>query len=242
MNEQLISLEKLEELQKTLKYNFKNIDFLIQSLSHPSLRQHIQKHKIVKDNERLELLGDSIIGFVITEIIYKNFANYNEGKLATIKSHLICKEMLCKVAGKINLADYIIMTHGEEASGGRNNPNNIENATEALIAAIYLDSDIENTKLIVKNLWAEFFGNEDLTHTDPKSALQELVQSIGHTKPVYVVKSKSGSSHAPVFIVEVAINKHMATGEGHSIKAAEKIAAEKLLNILQNKNLKNFDE
>ena len=156
INKQFISLEKIAALQNILKYNFKDQSILIQALSHPSLRQHVaSSDDVTIDNERLELLGDSIIGFVITELIYKNFSNYNEGKLATAKSHLVCKDMLCQIGTKIDLGETIIMTHGEEISGGRHNPNNIENAVEAVMAAIYLDSDIETVAHVIKELWGE---------------------------------------------------------------------------------------
>lgn len=233
-DKQLVSHEKIRALQVALGYSFKDESILIQALSHPSLRQHIAStDDVTIDNERLELLGDSVIGFVITELIYKNFANYNEGKLATVKSHLVCKDMLCKIGLKINLEDSIIMTHGEEVSGGRDNPSNIENAVEAVMAAIYLDSDIEVVTNIIKKLWHEYLDAPDLAQNDTKSALQELVQSMGPFKPIYEVKSRSGSAHAPVFEVEVEVQGRTQSGSGHSIKAAEKEAASKMLKVLR---------
>lgn len=234
VNKYLVSTDKITALQKALGYKFRNESILIQALSHPSLRQHVSSNDdVTLDNERLELLGDSVIGFVITELIYKNFANYNEGKLATVKSHLVCKDMLCKIGLKINLNEAIIMTHGEEASGGRHNPNNIENAVEALMAAIYLDSDIETATCIIRELWGGFLSAPDLADIDVKSALQELVQSRGPFKPIYEVISKSGSAHAPIFVVEVEVQNHKQRGAGHSIKAAEKEAARKMLEVLR---------
>ncbi|MGI4776309.1 MAG: ribonuclease III [Janthinobacterium lividum] len=227
----------IEALQKNIGYNFNNIDLLVQSLSHPSLRQYRSAMNEVEiDNERLELLGDSIIGFIITEIIFKKYLDCSEGKLATIRSHLICKDTLCKVAKNIDLASYIIMTCGEEISGGRTNPNNLENAMEALIAAIYLDSDMSCTKFVVQKLWSNFLQSTNLTEADPKSALQEFVQKFGHSRPIYEIKDKSGPAHAPIFIVLVKALDHYQIGEGNSLKAAEKIAAKKLLKLLQHHN------
>lgn len=228
-----ISSNDLNIFQQRLGYSFTNQELLVQALSHPSLRQHKLKNSNIKDNERFEFLGDSIIGFIITEIIFKNFAEYDEGKLATIKSHLVCKQALCKIAFKIDLAKYIIMTHGEEVSGGRTNLNNLENTIEALIAAIYLDSNIVITKTIVEKLWAELLLENDLTQASPKSALQEFVQKIGLAKPTYVLKAKEGSSHAPSFIVEAEIDSCNQLGYGSTIKNAEKDAATKLLKMLQ---------
>jgi len=233
-NKQFIPLEKIAALQNALGYNFKDQSILIQALSHPSLRQHVaSSDDVTIDNERLELLGDSVIGFIITELIYKNFSNYNEGKLATIKSHLVCKDMLCQIGIKINLSEAIIMTHGEEVSGGRHNPNNIENAVEAVMAAIYLDSDIMTVARVIKELWHEYLSAPDLATSDAKSALQELVQTMGPFRPIYEVISRSGSAHAPLFVVEVKVKDYKQSGSGHSIKAAEKEAAKKMLEALK---------
>ena len=116
------------KIEQVTGYRFNKGELLIEALSHPSLKQHIQKHQISKDYERLELLGDAILNFIITEFLFKNLAHHDEGTLAKARSFLVCKETICKIAAAINLADDIIMTHGEEISGGRSNPNNIENA------------------------------------------------------------------------------------------------------------------
>jgi ribonuclease III len=163
-----------EGLEQAVNYNFDNKDLLFEALSHPSLKQHDNLHK---NYERLEFLGDAIISFIITEMLFKEFFVHDEGTLAKIRAYLVSKELLCKVADKINLADYIIMTHGEQALGGRKNPNNIENTMEALIAAIYLDSNLTVTQKIIVNLWGEFISVKNLADYDPKSTLQELAQS-----------------------------------------------------------------
>src|SRR5262249_6874334 len=150
----------LPGLEQLINYHFKDKSLLIEALSHPSLKQHGHSVALQRNYERLELLGDAVLGFVITEILFKNFAEFNEGKLARIRSNLVCKDMLCHVAAKLKLADYIIMTEGEEISGGRSNPNNIENAMEALIAAIYLDSDIHMVRQVIQNLWQESFNSK----------------------------------------------------------------------------------
>lgn len=223
----------MEKLEQAIGYNFSNKDLLIEALSHPSLRQHVRKNAPSRDYERLELLGDAIIGFIITEIIFKNYTNYDEGKLAKAKAYLVCKDMLCKVAERINLSEYIIMTHGEEFSGGRVNPNNIENTMEALIAAIYLDSNIDKVRLVIKNLWSDFLFNIDLSHSDPKTALQELAQSIDNHQPIYEVVQKEGLAHSPTFTVLVKVQHYQQEGQGRSVKSAEKDAAMKLLEILE---------
>lgn len=229
--ESVLSVPK--KLEQDIGYSFNNKDFLLEALSHPSLKQHTLKYGIQKNYERLELLGDTIISFVITEILFKNFSTYDEGKLAKIRAYLVCKELLCKVAAKINLSDYIIMTYGEELLGGRQNPNNIENTMEALIAAIYLDSNIDTIKKIIYDLWHEFIDIIDLADYDPKSTLQELAQRKGTKKPVYQVIKREGSPHSSIFTVLVQMDEYQQTGTGHSVKEAEKAAARKLMNYLK---------
>lgn len=227
--------KQLSELEQLINYHFKNKSLLIEALSHPSLKQHGHRASPHRNYERLELLGDTILGFVITDILFKNFTEFDEGKLARIRSNLVCKDMLCRVAAKLNIADYIIMTEGEEISGGRGNPSNIENAMEALIAAIYLDSDIYTAQRIIQNLWQEFLNSKELSYTDPKTALQEWAQSRRYNKPTYTVIDRSGPAHLPNFVVSVSVENYEAKGEGNAIKIAEKIAAKKLLHSLEEK-------
>ncbi|MDN3030137.1 MULTISPECIES: ribonuclease III [Rickettsieae] len=234
MSTKELTLSAPEKLEQDIGYSFNDKNFLLEALSHPSLKQNTLKHGIQKNYERLELLGDTIINFAITEILFKNFSTYNEGKLAKIRAYLVCKELLCKVAAKINLSDYIIMTYGEELLGGRQNPNNIENTMEALIAAIYLDSNIDTVKKIIYDLWYEFIDIIDLADYDPKSTLQELAQKKGSEKPVYQVIKREGSPHAAIFTVLVQMDEYQQTGTGHSVKEAEKVAARKLMNYLNN--------
>ncbi|GAA5251858.1 ribonuclease III [Candidatus Rickettsia kedanie] len=227
-------MKSFEKLEKLLGYSFKNQELLIEALSHPSLRQH-HEYKYDKDYERLEFLGDAVLNLVVTEILFRNFANYNEGNLAKMRSYLVCKETICVVGTKLTLKDYIIMTYGEEVAGGRDNPNNIENATEALIAAIYLDSNIETTRNIIGRLWAEFIKIQNLTDYDydPKTALQELAQASSHHLPIYRLIKREGAAHSSTFTVLVKVQDYEQTGTGHSIKEAEKNAARDLLHRLK---------
>lgn len=225
-------MESFRELEKLLGYSFKNKALLTEALSHPSLRQH-HEYKANKDYERLEFLGDAVLNLIITEILFNNFKEYNEGNLAKIRSYLVCKETICVVGAKLGLKNYIIMTHGEEIAGGRDNPNNIENVTEALIAAIYLDSDITTIHNIIGKLWAEFIKVKDLTDYDPKTALQEWAQSKDHHIPIYRLIKREGVAHLSTFTVSVKINGYEQTGKGHSIKEAEKNAARELLHRLK---------
>ncbi|PCJ25948.1 MAG: ribonuclease III [Rickettsiales bacterium] len=224
------SKESISPLEEAIGYQFKDIILAEEAFSHPSLKQ-------VKEStlnyERLELLGDSILGFLVTELIFKRFTS-EEGILAKIKAHVVGAEILVKISESLGLADYIIMTNGEEKSGGRLNPNNLENTLEALIGAIYLDSNIDSVRAIVANLWAPYIENVDFSASDPKTFLQELVQRNGEDLPKYTVIGREGSDHSPLFTVEVKTEEHTETGDGKSIKEAQKNAARMLLGKINN--------
>jgi len=218
--------KQIAGLENALNYKFKNLDLLKEALSHPSLKQH---DNTIADYERLELLGDSILGFLITEMIFNNFLFYEEGSIAKIKAYVVSRETIVKVAETLCLSEYILMTVGEEKSGGKTNQNNIENVMEALLAAIYLDSDIHQVKKIVQNLWFKYIENIDFSAIDPKSSLQEWMHHKNHTIPSYEVINKEGPVHAPVFTVQVTARQHKQIATGKSIKEAEKEAARRLL-------------
>ena len=217
------------KLEESINYKFKNILLLEEALSHPSLKQ-IDDTK--PNYERFELLGDSILGFLVTEMIFNRFNDYNEGDIAKIKAHVVSHDILVKIANKLNLAEYIIMTSGEENSGGRANNNNTEDAMEALIAAIYLDSNIEQTRKIVHHLWASSIENIDPSLANPKSYLQEWLQDKTRAMLIYEVIKQDGPVHAPIFTVQVTADNQSETGIGQSIKEAEKKAALKILKKL----------
>jgi len=226
----MLSKQRAEVLERSINYRFKDLDLLQEALSHPSLKQHESDWK--KTYERFEILGDAILGFLITEILFKEYEDSDEGEIAKLKAHLVSKDTICRVAEKINLSDFIIMTKGEEESGGKSNPNNVENAMEALIGSIYLDGAMDEVRVIVKNLWSEFFHNFDLRSIDPKTSLQEWSQANKYGTPKYSVISKEGVAHMPFFRVCVTVGSYKQIGTGHSIKEAEKLAAKELLNQL----------
>lgn len=218
-------MEDLEKLQSDLGYSFKDQALLRQAISHPSLKQ---LKNDTQDYERLEFLGDAVLGMLITEAIYIEFSELDEGQLAKIRSSLVCKDSICKVARHLKLEDVMIMTRGEELSGGRSNLNNVENVMEAIIGAIYLDGGLEKARKIVLKLWSALMVNGGAT--DPKSALQEWSQSRSMSLPRYEIVSREGEAHAPIFRVMVTIDDLVPEcGEGKSIKSAEKDAASKLL-------------
>lgn len=226
-----VSKQAQGELEQLLEYKFNNVNLLIEALTHPSIKQ-IPNLKHFANYERLELLGDTILSFVITEFLFQNFIDYKEGELAKARASLVCKNTISKVALNINLAQYIIMTPGEVSSGGRSNLNNLENAMEALIAAIYLDSNLNSVRSVILDLWKLFLCNIDTLIADPKTALQEWAQKSGHATPIYELIGKTGAAHAPCFTVSVTALNQQQEGSGRTVKAAQKEAAQKALNLL----------
>jgi ribonuclease III len=225
-------IKQLDLLQEKLEYKFENTAFLVEALTHPSMKQI---NKLAANYERMEFLGDSILGFLVTEMIFAKYQFCEEGSLAKIKAYLVSSEIIVKIANELDLSNYLIMTQGEERSGGRDNPNNIENAMEALIAAIYLDNNVDHARKIVSNLWEPFLQDFNLNAADPKSSLQEFLQKRRYEIPQYNLVKQEGASHAPLFTIEVMSDIGSMTGEGKSIKEAEKNAARKLLNLLESK-------
>ena len=203
---------------------------LNQSLSH---RSYVNEHGIQENNEKLEFLGDSILGFVVTEFLYKNYTNFTEGVLARIKSFVISENTLSKVATEIILNKYILIGKGEESSGGRFKKTIISDAFEAFLGAYYLDSSFEKAKQLIIKL----FKNEidlvvkDRHEKDYKTLLQELSQKKFKICPKYTMIDKKGPEHDRTFFVKVFVNdKNYGIGDGKSIKEAEKIAAKNLYN------------
>lgn len=221
---------KIDNLEKTLNYCFKNKKLLLEAITHPSYKQ---KNSNSLDYERLEFFGDTIINFVISKYLFKNFTSYSEGQLARARISLVCKEALGQIALKINLSQFLFMTEGEAENGGRKNINNLENALEAIIAAIYLDSNLENIEKIILYLWKDFLNQKNFQAIDPRSELQEFSQKFYHKKPEYILIKKEGMAHMPFFTVKVVLEQYHAIGEANSLKLAKKKAAKNILTLLK---------
>lgn len=215
-------------IEKLIKYKFKDKTILQQALSHPSSK----KNKEYSDNERMEFLGDSILGFLISKKLYERFPKEPEGDLAKRKSAIVCKETLADIARYIELNENIIIGRGEEQSGGRENDANLENALEALIAAIFLDGGIAEAEDFVNRFFTDKILNMNEPPKDPKSQLQEYLQSLGKEVPEYKVKSIEGPSHEPLIEVELKIEDKTVIESSSSKKKAEKKAAKKMLGML----------
>jgi len=211
-------------IEKILSIAFKNKDLINQALTHPSLSRK------GSDYERMEFLGDHVLGLVIAEELYHRFHAENEGQMTKRLAGLICGETLVKVAKRLGLGEYIRMAQSEESSGGRLNKANLENAMEAVIGAIFLDQGIDVAKKFILDTWTDIIDEMVDPPKDAKSSLQEWAQGRGLPLPEYEVVSMEGAMHAPIFEVQVKVQgQEPQIGNGTSKRAAEQEAAAKLL-------------
>ncbi|HEY6341972.1 MAG TPA: ribonuclease III [Bryobacteraceae bacterium] len=190
-----------------------------------------------RDNEQLEFLGDSILGFLVSESLVQRFPDSPEGRLSKVKAHLVSEERLHEVAKELDLGEFLVLGRGEEMSGGRGKRALLADAVEALIAALYLDGGLDVVRnFIESNIVVPFFANGggvDAALTDFKSALQETAQALKLPAPRYVVIGETGPEHSKTFTVEVRLGKDWSSqASGHSKKAAGQRAAQQVLGKL----------
>lgn len=227
-------MSSLNDLQKAGGITFKNPALLQQALSHSSYC-HEYPEVAPESNERLEFLGDAVLGMVVAEKLYQDYPGLDEGTMTKLRSALVREDTLAHVAQALNLGDYLCLGKGEESGGGRSRPANLARALEALIAAIYLDSGLAVVRdFILKWFRAELKeAAERGTEVNHKSELQELVQSRGQTAPEYRVVEAVGPDHDRLFTIEVLVDgKVLGCGSGKSKKAAESAAAHRALERL----------
>ncbi|WP_339052485.1 ribonuclease III [Candidatus Lariskella endosymbiont of Epinotia ramella] len=216
--------------QLLINYKFNNPDILRLALTHPSLGKNKISNAPKNGYERLEFLGDSVLSMVIADIIYHEYSDLLEGPLSIIHANAVNTTSLAKVALSINLNEAIMMDHGEEIIGGRSNPRNLENAMEALIGAVFLDSDYETVKSFIKELWRDVLGNPEIENKNQKTKLQEWMQKHYKTNPIYVLENEEGDPHSPIFSISVEIHKiGKVIATGRSKKEAEQKAAGMML-------------
>jgi len=212
----------------TLKYRFTDPSLLARALCHPS-----QAPGPLDSNQRLEFLGDRVLGLAVSEILYAQFPNENEGALARRLASLVRRDALARVAANLGLGDYLNLGRSESESGGQQNPANLADALEAVIAAIYLDGGLEAAVQFIRAHWVSMVAEDREPPRDAKTALQEWSQARGGPLPEYVVVSEDGPPHAPVFEVEVRLpDVRACRAEGASKRVAEQAAAGQMLEIL----------
>ncbi|WP_067141061.1 ribonuclease III [Oceanivirga salmonicida] len=227
-------MKKIEKLMKKIKYKFNDISLLEQALVHRSyVNENISENK--KDNEKLEFLGDSVLNLITTEYIIDNFKKLNEGDLSKIKSQIISEAVFSKISQDIELGTYLYLSKGENLSGGRKRNSILGDAFEALIGAIFLDSDYYVTREVALRFLEDKINHLDEIEGvgDYKTQLQEYVQSVHKVTPKYNLLETSGPDHNKIFRVNVSINEEViAEGVAKSKKRAEKEAAKKAMEKL----------
>lgn len=223
----------LPEFEARLGYTFKSRDLLVRALTHKS--SSAEKSTAV-DNEQLEFLGDSILGFLVSDCLVQRLSAYPEGRLSKIKAQLVSATRLHEAAQALDLGEVLQLGRGEEMSGGRTKKALLANAIEAIIAAIYLDSGIEAAKdFVLRHIVGEGELRESTEshQVDYKGALQEKAQALRLAQPRYAIVGESGPPHERIFVVETRVGTQLsARGEGASKKAAGQQAARVILEQL----------
>ena len=224
----------MQELEKKLNYTFRNPALLSEALSHSSYaNEHRSSH--LNSNERLEFLGDSVLGFVTAEYLFTQHPDLPEGDLTRIRAALVCEQSLYEVAKKLGLGRYLKLGRGEEAGGGRERTSILADATEAVFAAVYLDGGIQEASALIHRVLLDVEREEivEERRRDFKTALQELVQRQADQVLSYRMIGEQGPDHAKIFQAEVLLNgEPLGSGFGRSKKEAEQSAAKAALKTL----------
>ncbi len=220
----------MSAFENVIGYEFNNKQLLEKALTHSSYAN--ENHTSLGDNERLEFLGDSVLGFVTAEYLFRNHMNFPEGELTKYRSYAVCEKSLFEFAKQIDLGAQIKLSRGEELTGGRSRPSVLSDAFEALIAAIYLDGGIDEAKKFVLRFVSPYVEKKP-DFKDYKTTLQEVVQRNHGEELKYIVVSETGPDHDKVFEVEVHLNSNViGRGTAKSKKKAEQQAAKQALELM----------
>ncbi|MBT5047271.1 MAG: ribonuclease III [Rhodospirillaceae bacterium] len=217
----------IEGLASRLDYRFDRLELLEAALSHASAAA-----SETQSYERLEFLGDRVLGLVMADYLMRHHPAENEGDLARRFAWLVDRNSLAEVATGLELGEFLRLAAGEQKAGTAKNATVLADSMEAVIGAIYRDGGLEAARPIIEKLWEPLSRRAVNPPQDAKTALQEKVQGRGMTPPHYRTLDRTGPDHAPLFTVEVSIEGGAATGEGSSKRAAEQAAAQELLNSL----------
>lgn len=219
----------LDTLQAALGYTFNDPSLLKQALTHSSAAS-----KRLKSNERMEFLGDRVLGLVLAQMLLEAYQDEDEGGIGYRFTALAQRDALARVAGAVGIAEQLKLSTGEHMMGGRENPGVLADAVEAVLAAIYLDGGIGAATQFVHTHWTSMMREDKRPPKDPKTTLQEWAQGGGLGLPTYKVTGQSGPDHQPMFCVSVDLEgAGSETGEGLSKRAAEQSAATALLQKLE---------
>jgi ribonuclease-3 len=230
-----------EKLFETIGYRFSDENILYSVFTHRS-RANENPEEGIRENELMEFLGDALLGFVISGILYRKFPSKQEGDLTRIRADLVCSAQLAKKAKSLRLGKYIRLGRGEEKTGGREKPSILANVYEALIGGIYLDGGMRAAARFIKNQFRkdlDSFARLKEIPGEPKSRLQELLHTLGKGDPRYSVTDVEGPEHQKTYLVSLSIDGlEVAAGRGGSKKEAEQKAAKLALKELPAKRRK----
>ncbi|GAB6109261.1 ribonuclease III [Fusibacter bizertensis] len=224
------------ELENLIGYNFKDSHYLIRALTHSSYSNENKKEKL-KNNERLEFLGDSVLGLTISEFLFSHYAQLEEGQLTKIRAKIVCEASLGEASRNLRLGEFMLFGRGEELTGGRERTSILSDAFEALIAAIFLDGGMECARKFVLNQLMVIIEDavQGKLFVDYKTRLQEVIQVQKGNRIKYDIVKEEGPDHAKIFFTEVKLNDlTIGIGSGHSKKESEQEAAKEGLKRLAN--------
>ena len=222
----------IKDLEKAIGYQFGNISLLQNALTHSSYANE-RYHNSLMSNERLEFLGDSILGMVVAEHLYRNFPDRPEGELTRMRADMVCERALAEVANRLSLGQHLMLGHGEERFGGRNRDSILADAVESVIAASFLDGGMGAARAFVEKFVLVEVPVKKMHNADYKTALQELVQQKKNQTLSYRLVGESGPDHDKHFDVEVSLNGQViGVGSGSSKKRAEQMAAKAALETM----------
>jgi ribonuclease III len=219
---------RMRDLEDALGHRFERPDLLAQALIHSSTAR--SRADRTHSNERLEFLGDRVLGLVMARVLFEQFPRENEGALARRHAALVRREALARIADVIGLAGVMVMSPGEDDAGGRANPSLLADACEAVIATLYLDGGLEVAESFIRRYWEPLIEEDPTPPKDAKTSLQEWAQGRGLPLPQYREVRRKGPPHAPVFHLKVTVaGMEPETATGPSKRTAEQAAAEALL-------------
>ncbi len=227
--------EPLPEFEDLLNYHFKDRSLLLRALTHRSFVNE-QESGDRPHNESLEFLGDAALGFLVSSRVFERYPGLTEGELSKIKAFLVSAANLARLAESIRLGEYLLLSRGEEKTGGRMKRAILADAYEAVTGAIYLDGGVEAAAAFVERQFGKFLDDLDIAHLtygDFKSALQERLHDLGRPEPVYEVVDEIGPDHRKTFVVQVSVHDRViAEAAGRTKKEAQQAAAQLALDAL----------
>ncbi len=222
----------MEALEKKIGYSFKDKSLLRLALTHSSYANECGNPQ--NCNERLEFLGDSVLSLIVSDYIFENFKDRPEGELTKLRASLVCEKSLCAFSTQLGVGEHMLLGKGEVLNGGRNRPSILADAFEAILAAIYLDSGLDQArKHVLRFVKDELTHSDDEVFKDYKTTLQEVIQRNREEQLSYVITGESGPDHNKSFTVEVHLNSNViGVGNGKSKKRAEQMAAKQALQLM----------